>query len=169
MSRKGSAIYRSGGIAYTSRVGTHSRFTLPVVAPAAGPGDVETVRLRLVEHALAASPSANAVRAWIDSLEPDGSWADVDYAGTSRSGWEPAAHTSRIQSMAVAWGKPGSGLAGDERLLAAVLSALDYWIEQDLECPNWWYNEIGVPLALSGALLVLDERLTSTVSAACGS
>lgn len=135
-------------------------FTLPVVAPAAGPGDVETVRLRLVEHALAASPSANAVRAWIDSLEPDGSWADVDYAGTSRSGWEPAAHTSRIQSMAVAWGKPGSGLAGDERLLAAVLSALDYWIEQDLECPNWWYNEIGVPLALSGALLVLEERLS---------
>ncbi len=145
-------------------IGTLGRLALvfasPCIALADDAADVETVRARLIEHALLASPDSETVRSWVDSLEPDGSWPDVDYAGESRSSWEPAVHPGRVRSMAVAWAKPNSPLQGDAELLAATLAALDCWIARDLECPNWWYNQIGVPSSLSGALLILEERLT---------
>lgn len=123
-------------------------------------GDVETVRERLVANAMGGRPNADAARALMEALREDGSWPDVDYEGTRRSSWQPAEHMSRLAALTRAFAHGQSALAGDANLLAATLRAYDYWTEKDFQCPNWWWNQIGIPQTLSNVMLLLGDRLT---------
>ena len=40
------------------------------------------------------------------------------------------------------------------------LSALDFWLENDFICDNWWWNEMGTPNLMINTLLLLDGELT---------
>ncbi len=42
----------------------------------------------------------------------------------------------------------------------ALLKGLDYWLSHDFQNPNWWWNKIGVPRAMSSLLLMLDNDLS---------
>ena len=48
--------------------------------------DLETIRSRMVAPLLAV-PDGESVHKLMDSLQPDGTWADIDYTGQSRSAW----------------------------------------------------------------------------------
>jgi chondroitin AC lyase len=37
---------------------------------------------------------------------------------------------------------------------------MNYWLENDFQCPNWWYPEIGVPLALAPTLILMEDELS---------
>ncbi len=90
-------------------------------------------------------------------LSPDGSWPDLDYASTARSGWAPHSHVERILEMATA--AVDAPEADRARLHEAVHRAFAWWIAHDYQCTNWWYNEIGVPRILGTAGLVLGDAL----------
>ena len=51
--------------------------------------------------------------------------------------------------------------AESEKSLAAAHRALAYWRQHDYQCPNWWYNQIGVPKILGTIALLLDKDLTA--------
>jgi chondroitin AC lyase len=38
--------------------------------------------------------------------------------------------------------------------------ALNYWLDNDFQCPNWWYPEIGVPMALAPTLILMEGELS---------
>ncbi len=124
----------------------------------AGADDLETLRSRLMAPLLAA-PDAGFVTELIDTMQDDGTWADIDYASKSRSSWPLPTHLSRLASIARAYRAPGS-LQGDAKVLAAAQKALDAWLRLDPKNPNWWWNQIGVPKSLLPTLLLLDGQLT---------
>ena len=43
--------------------------------------------------------SPKEIKHLINTLHTDGSWEDINYADTKRSGWEPKKHTERILKL----------------------------------------------------------------------
>ncbi|MDR1756155.1 MAG: polysaccharide lyase beta-sandwich domain-containing protein [Culturomica sp.] len=93
------------------------------------------------------------------SMRPDGSWSDIDYADQSRSGWAPSYHAERLRTMAVAYGDPDSPLFRSRVLSEALHRGLAWWFAGNFRCPNWWYNQIGVPKMLGAVFLLLEAEL----------
>jgi chondroitin AC lyase len=127
--------------------------------------DLAVVRQRLLDLC-AVVPDPNEVRGWVATLNTDGAWPDIDYGDRSHANWKPAIHVRRLAALAAAYAVAGSELAGDGSTLEAALRALDHWYAEDYTCPNWWYNVIGVPMAVYETLLLLapdlnDERMVS--------
>ena len=124
--------------------------------------DVEVIRNRMLARYLpapGASLDALAARAegYAKALREDGSWDDVDYGSEARSRWETVNHLARVRDMTIAYRAPGSPVEGKRALEAAILKGLDLWLTKDFRNPNWWWNQIGVQLALGPTLLMLDD------------
>jgi len=67
---------------------------------------------------------------------------------------------SRILSLAQGYAAEGTPWHKNEQVKIAIGRGLDYWFEKDFECPNWWYNRIGVPRQLYRIMLLAEDMLT---------
>ena len=94
------------------------------------------------------------------SLLQDGSWSDVKYLSTARSGWEPSIHYNRMLAMTLAAQAKATSAADRTQLLTAVHAAFGFWIAHDFQCPNWWYNKIGTPKSIATTAVLLGLNLT---------
>lgn len=104
-------------------------------------------------------PDAALVTKLRQNLRADGSWPDINYAGTSTTAWEPARHLSQLLALTQAWFVPESPSHADADLAKEVGRALDFWLRTDPRRP-WWWDCIGAPGLLSQALLMYDEQLS---------
>ena len=105
------------------------------------------------------TPSSADVRKDLNGLRADGTWADIDYACEQRSGWNTVRHLSRLRNMSFALVSGDSKLHDDPRLLDAINSAVDHWLEKRYRNPNWWWNEIGVPRTMRDITILLGRRI----------
>lgn len=99
------------------------------------------------------------VDGWMASLGPDGAWPDIDYANKDRSHWKTSLHLNRTRLMAQALANPNDPLHGNAKLEAATLRSLDYWLAKRFKNPNWWHNQIGVPMAARDIIVLLGDKL----------
>lgn len=90
----------------------------------------------------------------------DGSWPDIDYADTRRSGWSPKFHAERILELAKLYYVVGTDFYRSDLVSKAIHAALHFWFTSKLKCRNWWYNEIGIPKTLGAAFILLEEQLS---------
>lgn len=92
------------------------------------------------------------------SQNDDGSWPDLDYNDQQRSGWQPRIHATRLLALTQAsFAANGKEQA---KLYKAILKGLRYYHGIDPKCPNWWYNEIGIPKTLGPVYLVMKDQMT---------
>lgn len=91
----------------------------------------------------------------------DGSWSDIDYADTKRSGWEPRLHAERALMLARLYHSPSGGHWHDPRVLAAYRRAIAYWAGAGIKCRNWWYNEIGMPKTFGDSYILMRHELSA--------
>ena len=122
--------------------------------------DLEIIRKRIIDDLLQPPVNEDEVQKLVNSIKPDGSWPDINYKDTSRTGFQHKDHLEHMLDLARAYKKPGSKLYKNAEVKKTVLSALDYWIAHDFICQNWWWNEMGTPNWMINTLLVLDEDLT---------
>lgn len=106
--------------------------------------------------------SPKEVKRLTKSLAPDGAWKDIDYADAKRSGWNPKAHADRILKLAQYHYLNRHALSGSEkqRICQAIHQAMNFWFKAQLRCPNWWYNEIGIPRTLGPAFLMFETEMS---------
>lgn len=106
-------------------------------------------------------PKAGVAEAmkWRKALKEDGSWGDINYPSAARSSWPAYDHLTRVLSLVVYARRSGTPPDDSAQCLAAAHRALGYWIAHDFQCPNWWYNDIGVPKILGNVGLLLDNDL----------
>jgi chondroitin AC lyase len=109
---------------------------------------LDVVRTRLCEELLSDLPDPLEAQSFADELAADGTWPDIDYGDDDALDWKPWYHVYRALQLALV-----------EQHQAGALKALDAWRRLGLRCPNWWYNELGVPQSISDALLLLRHRL----------
>ena len=88
-------------------------------------------------------------------------WPDVDYRDKGVDTWFTAEHLYRITTMVQALTVNGSSLKNDPKIRAAAHCALNVWLVNDWQNPNWYLNEIRVPLQLTSQLLMLDNNATN--------
>ena len=88
-------------------------------------------------------------------------WPDVDYYDKRFAHWRTISHLNRITTMLQAITLNGSSVQNDPRIRTAAHCAINIWLVHDWQAPNWYDNEIGVPIALSGHLLMLGNNVTS--------
>lgn len=78
----------------------------------------------------------------------DGSvkFKDIDYANDDRAIWAPYSHIARIERLI---------LSQNPDVMPLCIDLLKYWLANDFKCPNWWYNQIGVPMLLADIAAIL--------------
>ena len=131
--------------------------------------DLEVVRQRFVSELLASSSDSIQVHNLMISIKEDGSWPDIDYEDVSNTAFEHSRHLQNMIELSRAYAKsihpdkkPGPTLHGDPKLKVVIFSALDFWLDHDFICDNWWWNQIGTPDRLVNVLLMMDNELTQT-------
>lgn len=107
------------------------------------PADLENVKILLAE------------------LRDDGSWNAIDYSSKERGGWPPRQHLSNLLEMAKAYQTVGADFYQKSSVLAKMHLALNFWLENDFICPNWWYPEIGVPMVLAPVMILMEPELSA--------
>lgn len=138
--------------------------SLAALAATARAADIDVLKQRLVEH-YRSTISTSSAASYLSSQRADGGWDGIDYADTSRTGWVPVQHLSRLKAMAVAWAKPGDALNNSAAVVAAVRKGLDFWYATAPTSTNWWYNDIGKQLELEPIALVFESQLTAAEKA----
>lgn len=92
-------------------------------------------------------------------------WEDLDYTDETRSFWQPAQHYARMQTILKGFGEERLHRDGD--YASRMIGALKYWLDHDYTNPNWWHNEIGMPLGIGNITILLYPLLDAeTVSRA---
>jgi len=128
--------------------------------PEAAPSnDLEIIRMRVIQDLISAPLDEAMVSAIMKSIKSDGSWPDINYKDVSRTGFEHARHLDNMFELSRAYKKPDSPWYQHPQVKQAALSALDFWLEHDFICDNWWWNEMGTPGRMINALLVMDTDL----------
>ena len=102
----------------------------------------------------------NKLQGYLQAQLPDGTWPDINYADTRRSGWEPKIHTERALELAKVYKSKSSKFFGDPDVRRAIHSALAYWFSAKPKSLNWWNNEIGVPKTLGNLFILIEDELS---------
>ncbi|MDR1221471.1 MAG: polysaccharide lyase beta-sandwich domain-containing protein [Tannerella sp.] len=119
--------------------------------------DMELLRERITAQYMEAEIREDRLQAVLETVRDDGTWPGIDYADTSRIAFRHVEHLENMILMARAYKKTHRG---DARLKQAINASLDFWLEHDFICENWWNNQIGTPGSMITLLYVLDRDLT---------
>ena len=99
------------------------------------------------------------ISAYIDSIRNDGSWPDINYNDSKRSGWDAKKHADRILELTkFSISNPSDPLR--QAVDSTILKGIRYWFATKPLSKNWWYNEIGVPKSFGPAFLMLRPIMT---------
>ena len=135
----------------------------PLACLAQSTADLATMKDRVREDDRASvGASAALVAEWKNSLQANGSWADINYADKSRTAWNPLNHLVRLVGMAVAYQTPGTAEFASAAVRQGISNGVNYWYASNPTSDNWWFNDIGAPRQLGYLLLQMQNELTAT-------
>lgn len=83
-------------------------------------------------------------------------WSDIDYSDESTANWRAAKHCVRILTILRGYGE---NKLRDREFVDRIMGAVKFWAQSDLVNPNWWYNEIGVPLDFGNIGIMMYDAL----------
>jgi len=121
---------------------------------------LEIIRKRFVADLLDEPVNVEQIRLLIKTIKADGSWPQINYIDTSRTGFQHREHLQNMLELSRAYKKPGTEFYQNPDVKKTVSLALDFWIAHDFICQNWWWNEMGTPNLMINTLLVFDDELT---------
>jgi chondroitin AC lyase len=126
--------------------------------------DMQKVKKNILE--LADKVSEEMVNQYADAQKPDGSWTDINYQDKNRSIWATAQHAVRLVVMATACSDKESKYYRRKDLSEKIHRGMKFWFDGNFVCPNWWYNQIGVPKILGTLFLLMEDEMSRAEMAA---
>jgi chondroitin AC lyase len=128
--------------------------------------DIAIIRQRVLELTIWPTPDdiPTTVRdalLYSHTLNSTCYWPDINYYDKSIAVWSTGKHMYRITKMLQAITVNGSTIKNDPKIMAEVHCALNVWFINDWQNPNWWFNQIGIPLEATSQLLMLGDNATS--------
>lgn len=97
------------------------------------------------------------VERYINQLNTDGSFPDVNYRSTDRTLWDPLKHLDRMLEMGLAYVSPESKYYKDNALKEKLDMMLSLWHLQRPHSNNWYQNEIAEPQRMGMYLLLIQN------------
>lgn len=98
------------------------------------------------------------VQSILSLMQEDGSFRDIDYSDNLPAGWPSERHLKRARALSYAY-------LQDQTIGSSVIKVMEYWFRYDFKNPNWWYNDIGVPMQMRLVLLNCKEILSDDIKA----
>lgn len=120
--------------------------------------DINTLCNRLSVEYLLESVDIPQAEKDIATMQPDGSWKDIDYK-TVTFYFDADRHLKRIKNMTLAYSKPGNKFFHQKELKQKLILALDFFRMANPSSGNWWYRDIGAPTGYMIPLLLLKKEL----------
>ncbi|HLR31055.1 MAG TPA: polysaccharide lyase family 8 super-sandwich domain-containing protein, partial [Fodinibius sp.] len=121
---------------------------------------METLRGRFTAELLGPDIDVDNIEKLIGTIQNDGRWPDINYQDTTRTAFEHSRHLSNMVKLGRAYKKTESPFYEDPVVKQAIDSALNFWLDHDFICENWWWNQIGTPNRIGNLLLIMDDELT---------
>lgn len=122
--------------------------------------DLQIIHQRIVNDLLEDPVDDNIITPILESITSAGNWLDIDYIDTSRTGFEHSEHLNRMVDLAKAYRQHNSAYYQNPEVKQTLMEALDYWLENDFICDNWWWNQIGTPDGLVKVVLLMENDLS---------
>ncbi|MEG2584516.1 MAG: polysaccharide lyase family 8 super-sandwich domain-containing protein, partial [Oscillospiraceae bacterium] len=114
--------------------------------------DMKKIKARITNDLNLFSKSANP-QPFLDKLNPNGKFNDIDYTSKAQTNWEPSTALSNVSIMLKAYYTPENRWYSNPSLKASIDSVLADWAKNQYKSTNWWYNDIDTPNKLSIILL----------------
>ncbi|MDP4207811.1 MAG: polysaccharide lyase 8 family protein [Bacteroidota bacterium] len=124
------------------------------------PEKTKVLKQNVITYILRDKANPQRIKEYFATVNDNGQWPDVDYASKQRGQWPTYKHLTRLLEMAIAYKSADNSYYNNPALFISIRKALDYWINADLQNPNWWYPQIGVPKTLGPIILLIQAQLT---------
>jgi chondroitin AC lyase len=132
-----------------------------LVTPPADADDLATITQRVTAQLLSSVPSTSTVQGYMNSLQSNGSWSDINYANMAQTNWTPLTHLQRLEAMAEDYSSSSSTLYHNATLGADISNAYNYWISVDPQSTNWFDNDIATPQNLGQTMVLVSNSILS--------
>lgn len=90
-------------------------------------------------------------------MSENGSFPDINYAQTDRTGWTPQLHYHRLLDMVYGYVSSSSQYYKDDNLYEKIIKGMEYWIEASPKAENWYHTQIDEPLNFG--LILISMRI----------
>ena len=124
------------------------------------PENLVQLHKNVVADILSVPAELDSVVKYLAEMNGDGSWPEIDYTSKERGGWTPRNHISKLLVIAKSYQTKGTQFYHKNAVSEKIHLSLNYWLDNDFQCPNWWYPEIGVPQVLAPVLILMEAELT---------
>ncbi|MGN1059828.1 MAG: polysaccharide lyase family 8 super-sandwich domain-containing protein, partial [Clostridia bacterium] len=101
-------------------------------------------------------------------LQPDGSFADLDYVTQNWTCWGPHQHAVRLKQFCAVYAAEKNPFYHSAKVAEAIHRGLDFLIKGKFRSDNWWMNDSGMPTQCGLIRLLFKNNLTADESAALG-
>ena len=120
-------------------------------------GDMDIVKNRMVQSLYDDKIEID----FLEKIQNDGSFSDVDYYSNLKDYWHPIDHLKRVRAMCIAYYTPNHLYYNNQSVLEKIYLALDYWVEKDFYCEwNGWWNDIGIGTELGDIMIFPLEDIS---------
>ena len=124
------------------------------------PEELQQLHQNVLTYILESPADPDEVEKLLTDLDEKGSWNNIDYTSKQRGAWEPRQHLTNLLSIAKAYQTKGTRFYHKNKVSEEIHLALNYWLENDFQCPNWWYPVIGVPMVLNPIMILMEAELS---------
>lgn len=124
------------------------------------PEELQQLHRNVLINILDEPADLDEVEKLLSELNESGAWPYIDYSSKERGAWQPREHLTNVLSIAKAYQTKDTKFYQKEDVSGKIHRALNYWLENDFQCPNWWYPEIGVPMVLAPAMILMEAELS---------
>ena len=116
---------------------------------------ISVITQRLREDLISKNIDDSEVKSYLNTLNADGSWNDIDYTNTSITNWPAVNHSGRLETICAAYNKPSSSFFHRSDVKVKIEGIINYYIKTKPYSANWWYNAIGAPINFGPALVLM--------------
>ncbi len=92
------------------------------------------------------------------NMRPDGSFEGIDYQKKDRSAWDALQHLDNCRTLAIALHVFPEHVLKKYKVRETCLKSFDWWLQKRPVNPNWWNNDVYVPMMLGNISLLLDQQ-----------
>lgn len=135
--------------------------SITLLCAVATASDVQKLRSEIKNRYLNQKVDDKNVEKIITSFGDNSRWEKINYADTSREGFQHLEHLRNMVAVAGAYKYPKSKYYHSAQARDVFDRALSYWSTKRFNAENWHDNEIGVPTQMVAMLFIMDEDLTA--------
>lgn len=124
------------------------------------PEVIKQLHSNVLNNILNSDGDLEEVNILLDEMKDDGSWADIDYLSKERGAWSPRNHLAKLLAITRVYQTKGNTIYQNKGVSKKIHLSLNYWLDNDFQCPNWWYPVIGVPMVLNPIMILMEAELS---------